>query len=79
MWSYQQINVQAATLAQIKLLREQLSEQTGLLSSKMEVTKLETLRYVGEKFAEHEASMAGMIQHHTNAVVAEGIGSTLPC
>jgi hypothetical protein len=65
-------NVQAATLAQIKLLRDQVSEQNGLLSSKMEVSKLETLKYVGEKFAEQEASMAGMMQHHTNAVVAEG-------
>ena len=31
------------------------------------------MKYVGEKFAKHEASMAGMIQHHTNAVVAEGM------
>ena len=68
----QPTNVSAAALAQIKMLREEVSEQNGLLLSKMEVSKLESLKYVGEKIAEHEASMAGMMEHHTNVVMAEG-------
>ena len=65
-------NAQAATLAQIELLREQLSDQTGLLSSKMEVHKMETMKYVDDKFNQQEATMAGMIQHQNEVLVKEG-------
>jgi len=65
-------NAQAVTLAQIKLLHDQLSDHTGLLSSKMEVHRLETMKYVDDKFNQQDATMAGMIQHQTDVLVDEG-------
>ena len=64
-------NVPAATLAQIKLLRDQLGDQVSLLSKRMEANQQETMQRVENKLNEQDATMAGMFQHQTEVLNKE--------
>ena len=64
--------VPASTLAQIKLLRDELGTQIGLLSDQLTSNKRETMLHVDGRMSEHAATIAGMFQHQIEVLTDEG-------
>jgi hypothetical protein len=64
--------VPAATLAQIKLLRDELGAQVSLLSDQLANNKRETQLHVDGRMAEQDAAIAGMFQHQNEVLMEEG-------
>jgi hypothetical protein len=63
--------VPAATLAQIKLLREEMGTQVNLLSDQLASNKRETMLHVDGIMNEQDATIAGMFQHQNEVLLEE--------
>jgi len=63
--------VPAATLAQIKLLRDELGAQVSLLSDQLAGSKRETMLQIGGRMDEQDATIAGMFQHQNEVLMEE--------
>jgi hypothetical protein len=61
----------AATLAQVKLLRDQLSDQVAQLSSQSTLNMENAMKYMTTKFGEQEANVAAIVEHQTGVLCDE--------